>query len=114
MQYIHEISRALVLLIQLGFVLLPYKLSKMYAEKSGYSIWKVYLQTVLAIVVITVFMTMGLGKHLEDNDPVFGGGIEITDYKVPLEQQVKSGIFLFTVLITPTLFGVYYGSKNRS
>ncbi len=65
------------------------------------------------VFVISFLATNSLGKHIEDADPIYGGGEIIVDRKVTSDERVNHAIFIFVVLIIPITAGICFGTIDK-
>jgi hypothetical protein len=84
-------------------------------EPSGKSnLWPTwcYLRCVLTCAVIAYFVGAGLGKHVEDADPIRGGGEVVIDYEPTKKERVTTAVETFAYLVVVGLFGTGAGLKE--
>jgi heme/copper-type cytochrome/quinol oxidase subunit 4 len=114
MEYTNEVLKAIYLLIRFFIIFLAFAVARHFAKESKRAHWKVYLLTFVIIIGLALLSSYTLGTHIEDSDPLYGGGETVTDYESTYEQRIKHGIFIFTVLIIPALIGSYKGLQKRN
>ncbi|MDA2914996.1 hypothetical protein MYX77_13775, partial [Acidobacteriia bacterium AH_259_A11_L15] len=71
--------------------------------------WKNYLAVVGIVGIVSLAIWASYGTHMEDSDPIFGGGEEVVDFEPTDKQRNEYGARIFFSLIIPALFGVYRG-----
>jgi|Deesub1362B_J571_1020462.scaffolds.fasta_scaffold02189_1 Na+-driven multidrug efflux pump len=82
-------------------------MSKIHKEK-----WKSYA-TVLGITIfLSLVMWGSYGTHVEEADPLFGGGEIVVDFEPTVKERNEYGLIIFFVLTIPALFGVYKGYRE--
>lgn len=69
--------------------------------------WKNYLVVFYGIGILTLISWAGLGQHVEDADPVFGGGEVVQDFVPTAVERANHAINIFVVLLVPALIGMY-------
>lgn len=70
--------------------------------------WAIWISIVLA------FLSWGnLGTHMEDGDPIRGGGDQVVDFVPTTDERNQHGIFVFTVLVITSLSGTHMGLRDR-
>lgn len=112
--YGKEILSALLLLFKVGIVITFYSVSKQEAIKSERPNWKVYLYRLIVVCFFSFLIAYNLGSHIESPDePLFGQGEVVEDYEPTFDEKAQKFVFVFTVLIIPTITGAYDGLKER-
>ncbi|THJ19198.1 MAG: hypothetical protein CAF45_016325 [Nitrospira sp. CG24E] len=93
-------------LLRAGFMVLVYLVAFRFATifPSG---WQNYLMVFYAVGILTLLSWSSLGTHVENIDPLFGGGEWVTDYIPTPEEGSNAAINLFLTLLIPAIYGVY-------
>lgn len=107
-----EIFRALGHLLIAYMIYIAWKLSYEATAKIGFK--KVLLKGLLWCAGIAVFATITLGTHTEnyDDDPFYGRGETVQDYKPTNEQRFANFAYYITILYLPVIVGAIKGRKN--
>lgn len=69
--------------------------------------WKNYLLVTAAIGFLSLAMWSGYGTHVEDADPLRGGGDIVVDFEPTNDEKNEYGLGMFFKLVIPALIGVY-------
>ena len=75
--------------------------------------WKNYLTIVGLIGGFAIVVWANYGTHVEDTDPLYGGGREVVDFEPTDKERNEHALKIFLALTIPALVGVYKG-KERS
>ena len=68
---------------------------------------------ILGISLLLGFLSWSsVGTHVEDSDPVFGGGDTVTDYEATHSQRNKAGTFIFLLSFLPACAGLLSAAKS--
>lgn len=71
-----------------------------------------YVICIIACAFIGWIWALELGTHVEDADPLYGGGNVVQDF-IPTEaQQVQHGLTVFLGTLVPALLGLHQGVKD--
>lgn len=77
-------------------------------------LWKCLLCTFYGASVITLIVWAGFGTHIEDADPLFGGGTRVVDFVPTAIERDLVGSRLFVDILLPGLFGTYLARRERT
>jgi len=113
MEYLNDIFKGLWVLFRFGVIYFVYSVARKTTEDGTNSKWKSYSWTVAIVLGLTILSSTTIGTHVEDADPLFGGGEVVEDYEVSSHERIKQGFYLFTVLIIPALIGTHKGLSER-
>lgn len=75
--------------------------------------WKTCITIFYGISILTIASWAGLGTHLENSDPLFGGGDTVVDFIPTAVERSNHAINIFFSLLIPAVIGVYRG-RNPS
>jgi hypothetical protein len=75
--------------------------------------WANYLLVYVAVSVLTFLSWTTYGTHLEDGDPIFGGGTRVTDFTPTKAGRSNHAGDIFFKLLPVALFGVYRGQNSQ-
>jgi hypothetical protein len=73
----------------------------------------VYGKTILFCAFLAFIAYGTMGTHMENADPLFGGGDEIIDFVPTDTERLEYAWRAFFVLVIPALCGVYQGMEER-
>lgn len=75
------------------------------------------LKTFSVVIAIAAFFAFiswkGYGTHVEDSDPVHGGGQVVHDFSPTRQERDQHGILTFTIITVIGSVGVFQGLKER-
>lgn len=92
-----------------GFlVVISYSFGK-YISQSYKPKWKSYTLVIVAVGFLSLAMVSSFGTHIEDADPLRGGGDVVTDFESTDDERKEYGLALFLQLAIPAVIGVYRG-----
>lgn len=78
--------------------------------------YKSKLKTFLVLLGISAFLAFMawsiLGTHVEDADPLFGGGDRIVDYEPTLAQKNRHGTVIFLMSFGSACAGLWSSAKD--
>jgi hypothetical protein len=74
---------------------------------------QVYLRAIGASVLLGFAAWALYGTHVEDADPLFGGGTEVVDSTPTDTQRNRYGVTAFMVVAVLTLSGAFVGLRDR-
>lgn len=113
-QYLNETLNAFGLLLRVGIIVFFFITSRNEAIESERPTWKVYLYRVVIILIVSVLTAYSLGSfNTSPDEPLFGQSEVIEYYEPTFEQKVNKFLFVFIVLIVPTIMGASDGLKQR-
>lgn len=96
----------LLALLQAGLMALAYlagfRFATIYEEG-----WRNYLLVLYAVGILSLISWSNLGIHVENADPLFGGGETVTDFIPKPEEGSNHAIKVFLILLIPAIYGVY-------
>lgn len=93
-------------LLKAGLVVLVYLAGHHFATTYEEG-WKNYLLVLYGVGILTIISWAGLGTHVEDADPLFGGGETVIDFIPKPGERGDHAINIFLTLLVPTIYGVY-------
>jgi multidrug transporter EmrE-like cation transporter len=97
-------------LLGAGFLIVVYSVSRKLA-RTYEEVWKSYLLVFYLAGALSLLSWANYGTHVEDADPLFGGGETVVDF-VPAEQQrSEHALNLLVLLLVPGFYGVYRERK---
>ena len=74
--------------------------------------WANYVTVFVGVAILTFLSWATYGTHMEDADPMFGGGHEVVDFEPTNEQRSSHAAIIFLTLLIPAWLGVYKGQVN--
>jgi hypothetical protein len=78
--------------------------------------YKLKVKTFIVILGISLLLGFlswsSLGTHVEDSDPLVGGGETVTDYEPTHSQRNKAGTFIFLLSFLPACAGLLLVAKS--
>jgi hypothetical protein len=98
-------------LLKVGLILLAYFLGRHFATTYEEG-WENYLLVLYSIGVLTLIAWAGLGSHVENADPLFGGGEEVIDFIPKPGERSDHAINIFITFLIPAIYGVYKKRKT--
>ena len=107
------IADALFLLLRLLVAYLVFAVARHSAVDSKCPKYKAYLYALGASAFFAWMSWKHYGTHVEDADPVWGGGTEVIDFEPSDAERNRQGLFMFTVLSALSVTGVFLGLKAR-
>lgn len=105
--------KALTDLIKAWFIYVIWSFSRDLSSKSKSARPIVYGKTIAVCAVLAIFAWATYGTHIEDADPMFGGGDRVVDFVPTKEEKNEHGWYIFFSLAIPALIGVGYGLEDR-
>jgi hypothetical protein len=113
MNYYAVLNRVVSIFATFLVVWLPYffgwHLGKVYPHK-----WRNYLTVAGLVAVVCLVLWTSYGTHIENSDPIYGGGDEVQDF-VPTEtQRNEYGLKLLLALEIAALWGVAVRNHDSS
>lgn len=69
--------------------------------------WKNYLLVFYGVGILVIMLWAGYGTHVEDADPLFGGGERVIDFIPKPFERDEYAVTIFLTLLIPALYGVY-------
>ncbi|NTW34177.1 MAG: hypothetical protein HGB12_16425 [Bacteroidetes bacterium] len=114
--YFVELLKAGSLFLKVGIILIAYWLANEFSLKSKKPSWKIYLHTFFVVIGLAIISAYSLGTYTDtsDYDPMFGGGNTVVEYEPSTQQQIQKALFVFIVLIVPSIIGVHKGINDRT
>ena len=82
-------------------------------EEYRKQLWQRCLIVFYAACVLSVLGYGNLGTHVEDADPLFGGGDIVVDYEPTNTQRHQAGARVFFGVLIPGLLGTVVGWKTK-
>jgi hypothetical protein len=114
MEYLYIIKDAFYFLFRALVVYLIYKVSRDVSSESKAKSYRLYLSAIIIAGILSWYSGYSYGTHIEDADPIYGGGNQITDIQISDKHKLNHGILIFVVVVTPALIGVWCGLRFRS
>jgi hypothetical protein len=74
--------------------------------------WRNYLLIAGMVGLLSLFAWSSYGTHIEDDDPIFGGGNTIDDFEPSDEERNTHALTVFLSLLLPACCGVYKGNDQ--
>lgn len=74
--------------------------------------WLNYFRVIGITALISSVMWSSYGTHVEDADPLYGGGERIVDFEPDSQERNEYGLIIFLALSIPAIIGVI-NSKTR-
>lgn len=112
-EYLEVIKQAFYFLFRAYLVYIIYLLAKSSVLESTVKPLRLYIITILTALFLSWLSSAWLGTHVENADPMFGGGDRITDFNVSDSKRIKYGLGVFIIVVTPAIVGVWNGLKGR-
>jgi hypothetical protein len=97
-----------------GIIALAYFLSKKFFEHLKALLWECWLYAFYGVCIITLMGWAGAGTHIEDADPLFGGGMEVVDFLPTDVEKDLAGSAVFVNLLVPALVGAYVARREAA
>src|SRR3990172_4560612 len=76
--------------------------------------WRNYLTVLGLIGGLAVVVWANYGTHLEDADPLSGGGTTVVDFEPTDKERNEHALKIFMALAIPALVGVYKGKERTN
>ena len=82
----------------------------------SWSAWRQYLAVFYFAAVMAMMSWAKLGTHIEDADPLFGGGREVVDFNPTDLERSVAGVRMFVLVMIPGAIGFWLarGKNARS
>lgn len=74
--------------------------------------WVACILLVMIIGLFSFYLGETLGTHIEDADPMYGGGDRVTDYEPSERTRSEYRWTMFIVLTAPAIIGVLRRKKS--
>ena len=74
--------------------------------------WKNYSLVLGAVAVLSLLAWSSYGTHIDDADPIFGGGTEVVDFEPTDRERNEHGMKVLLTLAIPALYGLYQGRRD--
>jgi hypothetical protein len=84
-------------------------LATMYAQA-----WRNYLAVFYGVGIFTVLVWASYGTHIEDADPIRGGGERVVDFVPSDVERAEYGLTVFVSLLIPAILGVSNWREQQS
>lgn len=107
------LSDALFLLFRVGILVVVFSGAKKLASESKGPRAKAYLWSVGVSLFLAALAWGNYGSHVEDADPIFGGGETVADFEPTDEERFQHALFIFVILGASTLVGTHFGLNER-
>jgi len=114
MEYLDESFQALYFLFRAYIAYMVFVIARHLTKQSTSPRWLAYLWTLAVVMGFTLVSWYTYGTHVENDDPIHGGGETIIDFVSTDEERNKHGVFIFTALLVPSLIGTYKGLEERA
>ena len=110
---IEPFEKAFYLLFQVLGIYLVFTFARHLASNSTGPKWKAFGWAVFVSIGLAFLGWANYGTRIENSDPLYGGGETVIDLEPSDQERNHHGLFLFTILVVPTLLGVGFGIKDR-
>ncbi len=107
------IKEALFLLIRIFGAYFIIVVTRNVSADSKCPKYKAYLYALAASAFFAWMSWNSYGTHVEDADPLKGGGVEVVDFETTQEMRNRHGLFMFTILSALSLTGTFTGLRIR-
>ena len=97
-------------LLKAGIVVVAYMAGRHFA-KTYQEGWRNYLLAFYAAGVLALVIWARFGTHVEDADPIYGGGETVVDFAPTVAQRSNRAFTIFVTLLIPALWGMYKERK---
>jgi hypothetical protein len=94
------------------FVYASYRVAFELSKSSKRKGWEKYSAALLSVLVLSFLMMSIYGTHVEDADPLYGGGDTVVDFEPTSEERWAHGSKLFLMAVIPALYGVYQSQRK--
>ena len=105
----HAAGRLFAILIACGVYMGGKVISEQYKSKL-----KSYLAVFGIAALLAFFSYSDFGTHVEDEDPVFGGGQVVVDFSPTDAERLKHGVSTFVLLAVLLSMGASSGLREKS
>ena len=75
--------------------------------------WRNYFATALAVGIFCLALWGGYGSHIENGDPIYGGGDEVQDFEPTQTQRNEYGLEALIAFEIAALFGVAKRNQKK-
>jgi hypothetical protein len=75
--------------------------------------WLICLSLLFFCGLFSLFLQSSLGTHIEDADPIYGGGERIVDFEPTEKQRTEYGLTAFLVLSVSSFYGVFKKKPSK-
>lgn len=107
------ISQAFVLLFRLFIAYAFFAGARHVAIGSHRPKWQVYLCAVALSGALAWYSGAHYGTHIEDGDPLYGGGETVVDFEPTDAERNRHGVEIFAIASALTLTGCFMGLRDR-
>lgn len=90
---------------------IAYRVARHSASKAS-AAWRSYGTATAVVAVLAAIAASSAGTHVEDADPLRGGGEVVEDYPVSPAERTERGVADFLTLLGPALLGVRAGRRD--
>lgn len=99
---------------RVGVIPVVYVLSKKFFEHLEEPLWQRLIYAFYGAWIFTMIGWAGMGTHVEDADPLFGGGYEVIDFVPTDVERDLHGVAVFATVLVPALAGAYLARREAA
>jgi len=92
-------------------IVLAYALGRRFSSRYE-EWWKNYLLVFVGISAVTVIYWAGIGTHMENGDPMYGGGDTVVDFIPTNSQRSNLAVEFFVTYLVASTVGVYSARRD--